>query len=100
MTVTIQILIIGASWVTAAVAIGGVLLSWRRNGKSQAARDTRIQTNQEHIIQKIDDPTDGLTAINEKVNNMVNNCAIVSTGLSERVKTAERDIHELKSKHK
>jgi len=90
--------VIGASWVTAAVAIGGVLLSWRRNGKSQAARDARIHANQQHIIEKIDDPNDGLSAINEKVNNMVNNCAIVSTGLSERVKTAERDIKELKQK--
>lgn len=93
----IEIWIIGASWVTAAVAVGGVIVTWRRNGRNQAKRDERLNLNQENIIKKLDDPTHGLTAINDKVNDMKNHCATVSTGLTERMKAAERDIKEAKS---
>ena len=95
---TIAIIIAGSSVVIAAVAVGGVIVTWRKNGKSQAARDERIALNQENIVKKLDDPNHGLTAINDKVNDMVNNCAKVSTGLTERMKTAERDIKDLEHK--
>ena len=95
---TVEIIIAGSSFVVAIVAAGGVILTWRKNGKSQAARDERIALSQEHIVEQLGDPVNGLTAINEKVNVMVNHCATVSTGLTERVKTAERDVKELKNK--
>ena len=94
----IEIVIAGSSVVVAAVAVGGVLVAYRKNGRNQATRDERLHSNQEHIIKKLDDPTNGLTAINEKVNKMVSHCATVSTGLTERVNAAERDILELKHK--
>ncbi len=94
----LEIVVAGSSLVVAVFAAGGVVMTWRKNGKSQAARDGRIELTQENIIQKLDDPTNGLTAINEKVNRMVNHCATVSTGLTGRVDTAERDIKELKTK--
>jgi len=104
-----EIWIIGATWVASVGAVGGVILQYRRNGKAQAdrdeamkaeqtERDTRLQMNQETIIKRLDDPKEGLSGINEKVNGMVNNCATVSTGLTERVRAAERDISELKQK--
>ena len=95
---TIEIVVAGSSFVVALAAAGGVIMTWRKNGKSQAARDERIALTQENIMKKLEDPKDGLSAINEKVNNMVNHCATVSTGLTERVKTAERDIKDLKKK--
>ena len=94
----IEIVIAGSSVVVAAVAVGGVALTLRKNGKSQAARDERLHSNQDHIIKKLDDRTNGLAAINEKVNNMVTHCATVSTGLTERMNAAERDVKELKQK--
>ncbi len=93
---TIEIFVAGSSMVVAVVAVGGVLVSWRRNGKSQAARDERISLNQENIIKKLDDPKKGLSAINDKVADMKAHCGVISTGLTERMKAAERDIHELK----
>lgn len=95
---TVEIWIAGASCLTAGVAVGGVILTLRKNGKSQTTRDERIHANQDHIIKKLDDPNNGLSAINEKVNNMVNHCASVSSGLTERVRAAERDIKDLKHK--
>jgi len=94
----IEIVIAGSSFVVAIVAAGGVIITWRKNGKSQAARDERIQVNQEHIIKKLDDPSHGLSVINDKVNNMVTHCAKVSTGLTERMIAAERDVKELKER--
>ena len=92
-----EIWIIGASWVTAAVAVGGVIVTWRRNGKTQAKRDERLNLNQENIMKTLDDPTHGLTAINDKVADMKAHCGVVSTGLTERMITAERDIKEVKA---
>ncbi|MBA7664678.1 hypothetical protein ES703_72739 [subsurface metagenome] len=96
----IEVWVVGASWVTAAVAVGGVIVTWRHNGRNQAKRDERLELNQENIIKKLDDPKHGLAAIDDKVNNMVNHCATVSTGLTERMITAERDIKEVKAKNK
>ena len=95
---TIEIVIASVGCVTATVAVGGVILAWRKNGKSEAARDERIALNQEHIVKKLDDPKHGLSAINDKVNNMVNHCASVSGRLDERLIAAERDVKDLKHK--
>ena len=106
---TVEIIISGASLVVAGVASWGVVMTWRRNGhaaaardeenaKAQAVRDERIAASQENIVKQLADPNEGLSAINRKVNGMVNHCATVSTGLTERVRAAERDISELKQK--
>ena len=95
----VELIVAGASMITAAAAVGGVFYTWRRNGKQQTARDERLELNQGNIISKLDDPKHGLTAINDRVNDMVNNCGKVSTGLEGRLRTAERDISELKGKH-
>lgn len=95
---TVEIVVAGASMVTAGVAVVGVVMTWRKNGKTQAARDERIALNQENIMGKLDDPKHGLTAINDKVNDMVNHCGRVSTGIDGRLVAAERDIKELKAK--
>ena len=106
---TVEIIISGASLFVAGVASWGVVMTWRRNGKAAATRDEenaaalavrdeRIAASQESIVKKLDDPNDGLSAINKKVNGMLTHCAKVSTGLTERVKAAERDIGELKRK--
>lgn len=94
---TVEIIIATASIITSTVAVGGVLVTWRRNGKSAAARDERLSLNQENIINRLDDPKHGLTAINDKVNDMVNHCGRVSTGLDGRLVAAERDIKDMKS---
>ena len=94
----IEVWMLGASWATATVAVIGVVAQWRKNGKDQSTRDERLSLNQENIIKKLDDPNDGLAALGRKVNSMTNHCATVSTGLTERVNAAERDIKELKHK--
>lgn len=94
----VELIVAASSLIVAVVATGGVVLSWRRNGKTAAARDERLAVNQENIIKKLDDKTHGLTAINDKVNDMVNNCARVSTGLTERMNAAERDVKDLKAR--
>jgi len=94
----LEIIIAGSSLVVAVVAAGGVVVTWRKNGKSAAARDERLALNQENIIKKLDDPKHGLTAINDKVNDMVNHCGVTSTGLDGRLVAAERDVKELKAR--
>ena len=94
---TIEIIVAGSSMVVAVVAAGGVLLTWRKNGKRETERDTTISLNQEGIIRRLDDEDNGLGALNRKVNSMTTHCATVSTGLTERIIAAERDIHEIKA---
>lgn len=97
---TVEIIVAGSSMVVAVVAVGGVFVTWRKNGKSATARDERLALNQENIMGKLDDPKHGLTAINDKVNDMVNHCGRVSTSIDGRVTAAERDIKEIKASRK
>ena len=114
----IESIIAGVSCLAAGVAAFGVIITWRRSNRESAAReerlaresavreerhaaatavrDERLTASQEAIAGKLSDPIYGLTAIYDKTNSMVNHCALLSTGLQERVKAAERDIVELK----
>jgi hypothetical protein len=99
----IVIIMVTGTWITAVVAVGGVVLTWRKNGKAQrerdenmamkqAERDTRLNSNQENIISRLDNPDTGLTALNEKIHKY----ALASTRHDEQIRAAERDIKELK----
>ena len=114
----VEMIVAGVSCGAAGIAAWGVIITWRRSNKESAAReerlaresaareerhaaaaavrDERLAASQEAIANKLSDPIYGLTAIYDKTNSMVQNCALVSTGLQERVKAAERDISELK----
>ena len=95
---TVEVIIAGSAMVMAGVAVCGVLVTWRRNSNEQTARDERLALNQDTILERLDDPKHGLTAINDKVNDMVNHCGRVSTGLEARLTAAERDVKELKQR--
>lgn len=94
---TVEIIVAGSSMVIAVVAVSGVLVTWRKNGKRETERDTTISLNQDGIIRRLDDEDNGLGALNRKVNSMTTHCATVSTGLTERMIAAERDIKEVKA---
>jgi len=84
-------------------------MTWRRNGKAaetrdeenaaaQVVRDERIAASQESIVKQLADPKHGLTAINDKVNDMVNHCGRVSTALDGRLTAAEREVKDMKQR--
>ncbi len=91
--------------VIASVAVVGVLitgtsqvLAWRRNGihqaardraeaEKQAARDAVVHSNQEAILDRLDDKEYGLQAVNIKLSSV-----------TERVTGHDREIKELKQK--
>jgi uncharacterized protein HemX len=88
---------------------GGLYMTWRKSGREQKDRDERlaqeraahdqaIQSNQQNILNKLDDKSTGLTAINEKINQVKEHCAATTAGFGERIIAAERDIKELKAK--
>ena len=94
----VEIIIAGSSLVVAVVAAGGVVMTWRRNGKDQAARDQEIKDNQGEIIKRLDDKETGLSALNEKIHGFEVNCARTSSGFDQRILAAERDVKDLKHK--
>ncbi len=94
----LEIFLITGTWVTAVVALGGVVNQTRKNGKSQSARDQQITDNQGAILGRLNDDKTGLTALNEKMHNFDKTCASTRAGFSERIIAAERDIKELKQK--
>ena len=94
----IEIIIAGSSVVVAAVAVGGVLIAYRKNGKDQAARDQQIKDNQGEIIGRLDHKETGLTALNEKIHSFEVNCARTTSGFDQRILAAERDVKDLKHK--
>jgi len=94
----VEIVIAGSSVVVAAVAVGGVLIAYRKNGKDQSARDQEIKDNQGEIIGRLDHKETGLTALNEKIHGFEVTCAGTRSGFDQRILAAERDIKELKHK--
>lgn len=80
------------------ITSGGLIMTWRRNGthqaardmahaEAQAARDAVLANNQTAIIEKLDNPEYGLQAVNITVGR-----------LTERVTGHDREIKELKHK--
>ena len=94
----IEIIIAGSGVVVAAVAVGGVLIVWRKNGRDQSARDQEIKDNQGEIIGRLDHKETGLTALNEKLHDFEVTCAGTKSGFDQRILAAERDVKELKHK--
>ena len=95
---TVEILIASSSVVVAAIAVGGVIVAYRKNGKDQAARDQEIRDNQGEIIGRLDHKETGLSALNEKIHGFEVNCARTSSGFDQRILAAERDVKDLKHK--
>jgi len=95
---TVEILIASSSVVVAAIAVGGVIVAYRKNGKDQAARDQEIKDNQGEIIGRLDHKETGLSALNEKIHGFEVNCARTSSGFDQRILAAERDVKDLKHK--
>ena len=95
---TVEIIVAGSGVVVAAVAVGGVLIAYRKNGKDQSARDQQIKDNQVGIINRLDHKETGLTALHEKLHGYEVNCARTTSAFDQRILAAERDIKELKHK--
>lgn len=96
----VEIVVAGSAFVMAIVSVGGVIVTWRKNGKSQAARDQEIKDNQKAIIKKLDDDQTGLTALNTRFHNFEVNCAGTRVEFNQRIITTEREINELKTRRK
>jgi len=94
----IEIIVAGSGVVVAAIAVGGVLVAYRKNGKDQSARDQQIKDNQVGIINRLDHKETGLTALNEKLHGYEVTCAGARSGFDQRILAAERDVKDLKHK--
>jgi len=95
---TVEIIVAGSGVVVAAVAVGGVLIAYRKNGHDQAARDQQIKDNQDEIIGRLDHKETGLTALNEKLHEFEVTCAGTRSRFDQRILAAERDVKDLKHK--
>ena len=91
-----------ATMVAAYSAVGGLIWQWRKNGKDQAKRDQKraeeqairdneISNNQKHIIERLDHPETGLSALNGKIHTFETNCAGITAAYGERIKSLERE---------
>ena len=82
--------------IIALIACVGLVATWARNGKAQAGRDSKLETNQKIIIKRLDDPETGLAGINQKFNEHLTNFADVNSGFRERLQGHDRVIRDLK----
>lgn len=90
------------------VAIG-LIATWRKNGRTQTARDIaqaekeatfqqEIKSNMEHIDEELKSEDHGLVALAQGQAAFRENCARVSTGLAAKVESNSSSIKELKQK--
>ncbi|KKM84017.1 hypothetical protein LCGC14_1303420 [marine sediment metagenome] len=69
----------------------GLGMTWIRNGRSQAKRDGVMEERIKGINKQLEDPSTGLGAIKESVDNMKVHCAEVTSSFKERLKNLEED---------
>lgn len=79
------------------VLIGlGLIITWVRNGRSQAEQFGSLKTDVKNIQSCLDNKDCGLGALSNKIAEFKTHCAKVSTSLSEQVKSHEKAIDEIK----
>lgn len=104
-----EYIIAGASLFVAVCTAGGLIVTWRKNGRDQRERDERqteeqakrdqeIASNQQSILKTLEDRNTGLAALNNKVGEMKTHCASVTASYGERINAVERDVRELKKR--
>ena len=82
------------------ICIFGLIGTWVRNGRSQTAKFATLATQVKGIDEKLEDPTHGLSALNEKMGIFQTTCAGARASYDERIKRSEEDIKDLKRKRK
>ena len=89
-----------AQWAATGVVFLGLVFTILKNGRSQKNRDERIATEQgsrETLIQEklknideaIKSPETGLAALKKDMNSINKNCARLTSGFTERIKSLE-----------
>ena len=104
---SVEMILSGAAFVRVLVTTSGLIFAWRRNGDHQAqrdkaqadvqsTRDANIASNQKAILDRLDDKQSGLQAVNIKISEIHEDTAV----LTQRVDGHDREIKDLKAKHK
>ena len=72
------------------VAIG-LLITWVRNGRSQAKRDGILEERINGIQSRLDDEHTGLGSIKKSVEKQEVHCAKITSSFAEKIKHLEED---------
>lgn len=79
----------------------GLIVTIYRNGKSQAGKlgkfTGEISTELKNINGKLDDENYGLSALGGKISDMRENCAGVTSTFTEKFKSVDKTIDEMKA---
>lgn len=101
-----------ATWVMAIAAVIGMMVTWRHYTKEGADKreeeikflqqlkgeQEAINKGQEDIVQKLDDAAKERKILVQSIAKMQTHCAEISSGLTERVKSAEKDIENIRKR--
>lgn len=78
----------------------GLIATWVKNGRSQSREFGVLQANLKGVNDKLEHPAHGLSALNEKMGEFKTACALTRSSFTEKIKSAEDDIKELKKKRR
>ena len=67
----------------------GLIITWVRNGKSQAKRDGVLEERINNISKTLDNENSGLGAIKKAVENQRVKCSDITSSFKERIKNLE-----------
>lgn len=87
-----------AQWIATGIIAIAVILTWVKNGRSQAKEWGSFTNEVKHIKEALEDPDQGLGALKKGITDMQTNCAKVSGKLGEKVYHLEDEVDELKRK--
>lgn len=89
-------------WITAGISVATSVYAIVRNGTRQKEQDAvlkaELRKDLKVIKDQLDDPVNGLEAIKKATEDQKDHCLEVSTNISTRVTTAEKEIDRLRDK--
>lgn len=96
-----EIVMAVASISCTALIAGGLVVTWRRNGREQrqrdedmvvkqALRDKELELGYQSIVERLDNEMTGLRSLHSKLTDMQINCAQVTGRFEERIKATEK----------
>jgi len=92
-------ILVACSAVAGNILLGvGLAATWIRNGREQATKYGELKTQVKNVDTGVCSLKDTTKRIDEKVGQFTMHCADMSGRLDERLRSAERDIHDIKKK--
>ena len=77
---------------------GGLIWTWKQNGKAERDEFTELKTEVRGVRDDLADKNTGLGALSKQIGEVKNHCSGVTSAFAERLAGHDREIKEVKGR--